>query len=189
MAWKWRTFGHRDLHHCTPTSLPSPLSSPAGCGGVLRWLKHKNSDFGSENEVAPGQFSAQILSSWVREAKVQRRAASTIRNMFWAWGLEELKIGTCGLNYRTKGIGARKRNNFGKLGTVDQPEYCKQPQMLLLLSLPKRSKSCNRWPMHWMGIKYIAGLKLKMCSWQDDSCMVKIGVNSVLSETVQARKL
>lgn len=143
-TWKWRTFGHRDLHHCTPISLPSPLSSRAGCGEVLLRLKHKNSDFGSQNEVAPGQFSAQILSSWVREAKVQRRAASTIRNMFWAWGLEELKIETCGLNYRTKGKEARKRNNFGKLGTVDQPDYCKQPQTLLLLSLPKRSKSSKR---------------------------------------------
>lgn len=85
------------------TALPSP--SHVLCPLVLAvlGLKHKNSDFGSQNEVAPGQFSAQTLSSWVREAKVQRRAASTIKNMFWAWGLEELKIGTCGLNYRTKG--------------------------------------------------------------------------------------
>lgn len=111
------------------TALPSPLSSPAGCGGLLRCLKYKNSHFGSQNEVAPGQFSAQILSSWVREAKVQRRAASTIRNMFWAWGLQELKIETCGLNYRTQGKESRKRNNFGKLGTVDQAEYCKQPKL------------------------------------------------------------
>lgn len=149
--------GHSDLHRCTPTALPHPLSSAAGCAGVLSWLKHKHSDFGSQNVVTPGQFSAQILSSWVREAKVQRRAASTIRNMFWAWGLEELKIGTCGLNYRTKGKGAWKRNNLGKLGTVDQPEHCKQPQALLLPSLRKRSKSCNRWPVLCMAIRCMEG--------------------------------
>lgn len=85
--------------------------------------------------------------------KVQRRAASAIRNMFWAWGLEELKIGTCGPNYRTKEKRARKRNNLGKLGTVDQPEYCKQHEILLLLSLQKGSESCNRWPTLCMGIK------------------------------------
>lgn len=157
MTWKWGTVGHRDLHHCSSISLPCPLFSSAGCAGVLRWLKHKISDFGSQNVVAPGQFSAQVLSSWIREAKVQRRAASTIRNMFWAWGLEELKIGTCGPNYRTKGKGARKRNNLGKLGTVDQPEYCKQPQTLLLLSLHKRSQPCNRWPVLCMGIKCMGG--------------------------------
>lgn len=129
------------LFTAVPLALPCTLSfSSAGCDGLLTWPKHKNIEFGSQRVsvakplMAPGWFVAQILSSWVREAKVQRRAASTIRNMFWAWGLEELKIGTCGPNYRTKGKVARKRNNLGKLGTVDQPESCKQRQILLLLS-------------------------------------------------------
>lgn len=150
-----------------PSALPCTLSSPAGCGGALTWSKHKNIESGSQTVsvakplMAPGWFVAQILSSWVREAKVQRRAASTIRNMFWAWGLEELKIGTCGPNYRTKRKVARKRNNLGKLGTVDQPEYCKQRQILLLLSSQERSESCNRWSTLCMRIKCMVGRGLK----------------------------
>lgn len=142
------------------TAVPSAFPctcSPAGCNGVLRWSKHKKGDFVSQRVGKATDGTRVVQCSDTQQlsqgGKVQRRAASAIRNMFWAWGLEELKIGTCGPNYRTKEKKARKRNNLGKLGTVDQPEYCKQHEILLLLSLQKRSESCNRWPTLCMGIK------------------------------------